>query len=1519
MFSPYQVLPFLDIISNEIITEVRRDDNVTDDPEAIEHNTKMYNKVMNTIDTSLSLLRGNGAAQGIHAFEDVSLKANGQSEPFGFEAPKDASKPIGKTPEQIAAIEEVRKFLKGEKSKGAALTMNTMVNAATPILNNFDEVLSQPNLDKYNATLNTSPIVGLAGRAIRYLNKTATGDGTGTITESWAHLDNLPAEADTTKGEVHMFPYFGSFYLSVGRSLWRKEPRPMTDSKRAEAKNNWPKLYLDGWKKVGDQCMPAADLVSVAAHAESVTADAMPTFNLFIVDKDGKVKVFKGNDLKDNMTFSDVTVTSGGKPSTVKFKNICYYAGKLYGIDTSSYSWSINPKDKDVTKLEIKDKTLQATTEALSSNEEGLIALRNKKLYRQRVSKALDDEERAKEDTSWNLVIDSPEITHIGVAAPGSLLDLKTLTQMLRDQYLKTQVDVMPMVRTISRSSKQHLALLRLMSKDADEYEKASDDSAKAKIKERAVARGVQGALKIATTINKASVNASNAIVNMGVALRGISKELTTLQKRMEGELATLKKTLESQQGALKKIRDVQFWSLVVILISAVLIILTAGVAAPAVVIGLGCIFAAAFIVNKIYESKESEMMSDIAKTEASISSLNTSLKTVKAITPKFGELEIQYQALNMFWGRMTQNSGDLLGWTKDLADELFDDMFSSLTIETAKENATDLESGSQKYLDMLNAQGIIIPESGTDSAGFSATFLEAPISSETTFQALIEAVNQPLGDDIQADKTEVTVLSSLPQSASSREFSVQTGNSEHQELKGQVSHEHQYYIPSRVQLLTDQACVSYSDQAIMALDRGDFDAFEGHMDVSTRLLDAPTVLKADMIIKSGKWFDIDLVKQGVSVWLNPGLKELLAYNNTTLYLDGLGSVSSGSLLMGAKFISGAVVMDTIKLAGIMQDWAKDINKDMTDEQKLAQAKPYLSNAAGLCGDLANVTAKLNNGFNTINHAVTDARNKVVTEIKAQEGLINSTNSGWWQKMGWIQDEIPMITQLFWSRERLMKAIQDRAEDYDAQRRRDIQPFEDKKATLEKLRDSGVIYQNQHLNWVDLVQKISMQFGRIWSTLVGVQSGIKEDIVFNSTIILEIDWPELKSNAQEVLSLLNVPANLDLPSMLRSGLTSNFATASAIAAAENLFSLEAPAIDGQEPADFESAEAPMQFALQAHPVLETSLSDGANETREFFKDVRAILVLPHVQTIKGYENTIGTVSIHSGMSETITMYVRCFVLIGKALNRLRALSAVQGKRLKKLESKDIEWMTFYKGTQQAIIDASRYVGTAKDGLEKSYKEFQSLSKLIKDNRDMFDAKIKPVDALMAVKQKEVDDYIFQLGADAAAVMFVGAAAGLAVVAGPTVAFKAASAALEAANKVDGFNTRNIFKTFYSKMNWDEFKASMTSLSALRDSLKTAVDSLDGLQQSFSDTLKYGKDLESQLRETQQRLTDFETARLIRTEKHGQDAAAVLADYLKDVNFEELIKGWDTVGDRSDYWNDVFNAQGYLLPNDLELK
>ena len=97
-------------------------------------------QVMANIDTSLNLLQTNRAATEKAAINANALSLGEQSDPSGFAAPT-ASKPIDKTPEQQAAIKEVTDFLKGEKGKKAALTMQTMVTAATPILNNFDELL----------------------------------------------------------------------------------------------------------------------------------------------------------------------------------------------------------------------------------------------------------------------------------------------------------------------------------------------------------------------------------------------------------------------------------------------------------------------------------------------------------------------------------------------------------------------------------------------------------------------------------------------------------------------------------------------------------------------------------------------------------------------------------------------------------------------------------------------------------------------------------------------------------------------------------------------------------------------------------------------------------------------------------------------------------------------------------------------------------------------------------------------------------------------------------------------------------------------------------------------------------------------------------------------------------------------------------------------------------------------------------------------------------------------------------
>ena len=141
-------------------------------------------------------------------------------------------------------------------------------------------------------------------------------------------------------------------------------------------------------------------------------------------------------------------------------------------------------------------------------------------------------------------------------------------------------------------------------------------------------------------------------------------------------------------------------------------------------------------------------------------------------------------------------------------------------------------------------------------------------------------------------------------------------------------------------------------------------------------------------------------------------------------------------------------------------------------------------------------------------------------------------------------------------------------------------------------------------------------------------------------------------------------------------------------------------------------------------------------------------------------------------------------------------------------------------------------------------------------------KIKPIDNLIDSEKKVVDEWIFRLAANGAAWLFISAAAGPAVVAGPAIALKASSAVASAAGGVDGFSISRTFKTFYSSMNWDEFQNSMVSLNLTRQFLTTAIAALDVIDESFRETITFGSDLLVHLRESQQRMDDFQNLDLV---------------------------------------------------------
>lgn len=89
-------------------------------------------------------------------------------------------------------------------------------------------------------------------------------------TNQWAVFSSLPLGVTVGPDDkVHFFPYKGDFYMSIGKKVWYKKHRQCVkagvagDTDLAKAVDNWPYMYDNDWIHVGDQALPADNLIAV--------------------------------------------------------------------------------------------------------------------------------------------------------------------------------------------------------------------------------------------------------------------------------------------------------------------------------------------------------------------------------------------------------------------------------------------------------------------------------------------------------------------------------------------------------------------------------------------------------------------------------------------------------------------------------------------------------------------------------------------------------------------------------------------------------------------------------------------------------------------------------------------------------------------------------------------------------------------------------------------------------------------------------------------------------------------------------------------------------------------------------------------------------------------------------------------------------------------------------------------------------------------------------------------------------
>ena len=106
------------------------------------------------------------------------------------------------------------------------------------------------------------------------------------------------------------------------------------------------------------------------------------------------------------------------------------------------------------------------------------------------------------------------------------------------------------------------------------------------------------------------------------------------------------------------------------------------------------------------------ELAASIANTEAQIRDVTTAITQLEMVVNSFTDLDNLYGTLNMFWGRMANDASAIKSMDEATAIQIGAEILADTSsIEAARFMTQQLAEACQTYLDVLNKQGIKIPE----------------------------------------------------------------------------------------------------------------------------------------------------------------------------------------------------------------------------------------------------------------------------------------------------------------------------------------------------------------------------------------------------------------------------------------------------------------------------------------------------------------------------------------------------------------------------------------------------------------------------------------------------------------------------------------------------------------------------------------------------------------------------------------------------------------------------------------
>lgn len=411
-------------------------------------------------------------------------------------------------------------------------------------------------MDNHSAILNTVPVLGLKdGNQIKYLSVDA---GSESITETWKAFGPLPGGAASDPSKVHFFPYKGNLYVANGLAVWKKSPRARDDPTLKEANDDWSKMYVNEWVKVGDSVLPANDLQSVVTFAKLDDAGEVMDFKLLILEKSGTIKVLTKDDIYPSNTWETVRYDGSGSPP--KWTRLAYRNQKLIGLDDGNNTWDITYDNKNHTYKPENRTSIEKVTD-FTATDSGLVVIREDGyVYRREVEAPTGGS--SEPTVRWNKVIARDGVTRLGPGAPGVMLDLNALTQALRSRYISAQKVAIPTINSIAACAESYDVHISLVLEAQKEWAAARGDDEKQAIALDVAYQELDQAIiwsdDLSNTLEESGLDVAAMAVQLKKVRTDLEQQLTVLKNRLVG----LRKTLEDQEDAMSQLKAA-FWGAV--------------------------------------------------------------------------------------------------------------------------------------------------------------------------------------------------------------------------------------------------------------------------------------------------------------------------------------------------------------------------------------------------------------------------------------------------------------------------------------------------------------------------------------------------------------------------------------------------------------------------------------------------------------------------------------------------------------------------------------------------------------------------------------------------------------------------------------------------------------------------------------------------------------------------------------------------------------------------------------------